>query len=295
MIRRLKYSDINFEKYEACLEKSCQKNFYAQKKVLDFLSGNWELLVYKDYEAVMPVTLTKKFGVSFVQMPLFCQQLGVFSKTDTAELTEEFLKIFRKKYRIFYYSFNEVNQFKSLKDQRSNFIIEPQDFTALRKKYFKGRKSTVKTASYLDFSSTELDDETLEFIRKNMKGLNKASDQKLLLDYLKFLHHENLLQLYCVCENQKLLSLACLTNKNKKLSLLCLVNENSEKNKNAPSFLINEILRTQIASNQFDFMGSTIRGIAVFFKSFGAEDRPYYFVENQRIKSMLTLLKKLKK
>jgi hypothetical protein len=57
MIRRLKYNEIDFEKYSKCLENSAQKNWYARKEVLDQLSGNWHILVYNDYEAVMPVPL----------------------------------------------------------------------------------------------------------------------------------------------------------------------------------------------------------------------------------------------
>ncbi|MBO6200890.1 MAG: hypothetical protein J6N74_04640, partial [Chryseobacterium sp.] len=60
MIERIKYQDIDFEKYNNCVESSVQKNLYCEKETLDFLSKNWELLVYGDYEAVMPIPFVKK-------------------------------------------------------------------------------------------------------------------------------------------------------------------------------------------------------------------------------------------
>ncbi len=75
MIQRIKYKHIDFQKYNVCIEQSVQKNLYCKKENLDFLSKNWELLVYGDYEAVMPIPFVKKAFYKFVVMPLFCQQL----------------------------------------------------------------------------------------------------------------------------------------------------------------------------------------------------------------------------
>ncbi len=71
MIKKITYGEINFEKYQICLQNSVQQNFYANRIILDQLCERWELLVYKDYDFVMPVPLKKKYGFFFVIMPLF--------------------------------------------------------------------------------------------------------------------------------------------------------------------------------------------------------------------------------
>jgi hypothetical protein len=49
MIQRLKYNEIDFEKYTQCLENSEQRKYSASKVFLDVTSKNrWELLVYND-------------------------------------------------------------------------------------------------------------------------------------------------------------------------------------------------------------------------------------------------------
>ena len=100
MIRRVKYKDIDFQKYTKCIQHSVQKNWYAGKEVLDELCGNWEVLVYEDYKAVLPVPLKKKLGLNFVIMPLFCQQLGVFSEKDNCEINDNFLQFLKRNYWI---------------------------------------------------------------------------------------------------------------------------------------------------------------------------------------------------
>ncbi|AYO57579.1 hypothetical protein CO230_05260 [Chryseobacterium sp. 6424] len=114
MIKRLKYPEIDFNKYSACIESAAQYKYTAERSFLDIVSGNnWELLVYKDYEAVMPVPYIFKFGLRFVLNPNLCQQLGIFSKKDMVGLNEEFLAFFRQNYRIWYYAFNDSNGFRS--------------------------------------------------------------------------------------------------------------------------------------------------------------------------------------
>ena len=111
MIRKVAYTDIHFEKYNRCLENSVQKNFFARREILDFLCEVWELLVYGDYEFIMPVPIKKKYGFKVVLTPLFCQQLGVFGSEKNAEIELIFLNYFKTNYRYFLYQFNAANDF----------------------------------------------------------------------------------------------------------------------------------------------------------------------------------------
>ncbi|WP_415327134.1 hypothetical protein [Chryseobacterium sp. MMS23-Vi53] len=285
MIRRLKYHEIDFEKYTKCLDNSEQKNWYAKKEVLDQLSANWHILVYKDYEAVMPVHIHKKMGINFVHMPLFCQQLGVFSKVDDSKINQQFLEFLRKKYKVFLYSFNDKNTFEETLEKRKNYIIPVSDYPFLRRKiYFKGRKSTVKIAQHLKYKEIDFNTESLSFIQNNFKGLAKETDWERLKAYLIFLSKNNSLKLCGAYLNETLINLALVIVDQKEFSLLGLVNHEEYKNENGSSFLIDKILNHYIEKKSFNFMGSNIRGIELFFKSFGAELHEYCFVENKFLK-----------
>lgn len=285
MIRRLKYNEIDFEKYTKCLEHSEQRNWYAKREVLDQLSGNWELLVCNDYEAVMPIHVTRKIGVKFVHMPLFCQQLGVFSQRDHAELNTAFLTFLKNKYKIFLYSFNDKNKFTSDLETRKNYLIPISDYEVLkRKKYFKGRKSTVKWAQHLTYREIELDTTATSFIRENFKGLSKEADFEKFENYVRFLKLKDSLKIVAACKGETLINIAVLTKEPGRYSLLALINDEQQKAENGASFLIDKILEKYISQNTFNFMGSNIRGIEIFFKSFGSELHNYCFIENKLLK-----------
>jgi len=285
MIKRLKYHEIDFEKYTQCLENSEQKNWYAKKDVLDELSGNWELLVYGDYEAVMPVHIKKKFGLNFVHMPLFCQQLGIFSKADDSKINDQFLKFLKSKYKVFLYSFNHNNVFSENLNNRKNYIVPISDYVILRrKKYFKGRKSTAKWAQHLFYEEIHLDTDCFFFIEGNFKGLDKKNDFEKLKNYLHFLKKNNNLKICGAYLEDKLINLAILVSEPQQLSLLALFNDENFKDENGPSFLIDRILNLYIHEKKFNFMGSNIRGIELFFKSFGGELHNYCFTENKFLK-----------
>ncbi len=287
MIRRLKYNEIDFEEYTRCLENSEQYNWYARKEILDHLSGNWELLVYNNYEAVMPVHMTKKMGLKFIHMPLFCQQLGVFSLTDRAELNTSFLTFLKKRYRVFLYSFNDKNKFTCNLETRKNYLIPISDYETLkRKRYFKGRKSTVKWSQHLGYDEVSLNNKITLFIKENFKGLSKVSDFEKFENYVKFLQSKNVLKICAAYYNNSLINIAILVIESDQYSLLALINDDLHKKENGASFLIDKILEKYISQKSFNFMGSNIRGIEVFFKSFGSELHEYSFIENKILKRL---------
>jgi hypothetical protein len=287
MIRRVKYKDIDFQKYTKCIQHSVQKNWYAGKEVLDELCGNWEVLVYEDYKAVLPVPLKKKLGLNFVIMPLFCQQLGVFSEKDNCEINDNFLQFLKRNYKVFLYSFNHHNSFSENLEKKKNYTIPVSDYILLRrKKYFKGRKSTAKCAQHLIYKEIELNQEHLSFIEKNFKGLKKETDIKKFKDYLYFLNKNNSLKLSAAYLEERLINVAVLVNESTQLSLLGLINDESYKAENGPSFLIDKILDKYIHQKEFNFMGSNIRGIEIFFKSFGGELQEYPYLQSRILKKL---------
>lgn len=281
MIKKLKYREIDFVKYGKCIDQSVHKNFYAQREILDELCESWELLVSGDYDFVMPVPVKKKFGLKFVLMPLFCQQLGIFGNGTDEKIEGLFVDFLKKNYRVVNYSFNFQNKIGSNFKYKKNYFIESTEYKLLRKHYFKGRKSTVKTAQYLHFKELNLT-ENLDFIKNNFKGLDKKSDAEKLFGFMNFLDHQKKLRVFGSFKDEQITNSAIVIDYDNRLSLLGLVNDEKYRLDNGASFLIDRILQENIQSKSFDFMGGTIRGIEIFFKSFGAELQEYPIIENSK-------------
>lgn len=281
MIKRLKYSDIDFAKYERCLENSVQRNFYAKREILDHLCENWELLILNDYEFVMPVPLKTKMGVNFVLMPLFCQQLGVFGIEKNAEIEQQFLLFLNENYRAYTYQFNFQNSSSKELATRKNYVIQPTEYSLLRKKYSKGRKADVRSSQHLTLKEIPLA-ENENCIVANFKGLEKKSEREKFRKYLQFLNQSKLLKIFGAFKDENLISVTVTIDSKEQISLLALISDNKFLTEKGASFLVDRILQANISDKTFDFMGGNMRGTEVFFKGFGAELQLYPTIQRSR-------------
>ena len=100
MINYLKHKEIDFVKYDQCIATSQNSLIYAYSWYLDIVAENWDALVLGDYEIVMPLTHRKKYGIPYIFLAPWVQQLGVFSVTDIKEeIIIDFLKAIPRKFK----------------------------------------------------------------------------------------------------------------------------------------------------------------------------------------------------
>ena len=288
MIKRLKYEEVDWQKYQNCLEKSEQHIFFAEKKYLDLLlHQNWEILVDNDYEAVMPVPLAKKLGFNFVVMPLQTQQLGIFSEKDTPELNESFLAFFQQNYKVFYYAFNAKNEFTTLLKTRKNYKLFAEDYENIKKKYSIHRRRNVRITDVLKdkitFTEAEILNHCESFFIENVIGFPNFSLKKRAFENMKNFLSQNLLKVYELYFEGELASQAYLVESEKEDFLVNFINDKKFSKYNLSSIILDQIFRKNIEKKDFNFHGSNISEIAEFYRRFGATEENYAFVENSKI------------
>ncbi|UKB85922.1 hypothetical protein LF887_09940 [Chryseobacterium sp. MEBOG06] len=293
MIRRLKYHEIDFVKYAHCLDRSEQRKYSASKDFLDVTSERqWEVLVYGNYEAVMPVPYLRKYGVKIVHNPKLCQQLGVFSAKDDADLNEAFLEYLKKNYLIRIYCFNDDNHFRTKIRIKKNFLLYPDSYEAIYAKYSPKRKrklrldeeilkdSEIRTISY---------DKARTFIEANTIGTDKDSD---LFDFMRIFesfYNLNTLKFTAFYYQNKIVNAIATYGDHSMVALLGNFNDKDYVKLSGASVLIDHILKEVIETHIFDFEGGELPNIEEFFRGFRPELRPYGIIEN----SKKDLLKKL--
>lgn len=88
-IRYLTHAEIDPQKWDECLTAGSPAFAYAFCQYLDKITNaNWNALVFGDYEAVFPLPFKKKWGISYVVQPVFCQQLGAFGSCNRISTTD---------------------------------------------------------------------------------------------------------------------------------------------------------------------------------------------------------------
>lgn len=293
MIRRLKYHEIDFVKYAQCLENSEQRKYSATKHFLDTTSAMpWEILVYKDYEAVMPVPFVRKYGMKIVHNPKLCQQLGVFSAKDNLDVNEAFLEYLEKNYMIRAYPFNDVNQLRTKIRIKKNFLLYPDAYDKVYAKYSPKRKrklrldeavlkdSEIKTISF---------DKARAFIEANTIGLSKEDDLPEFMRIFESFYNLGYLKFTAFYYQQKIINVIATYSDCNMVALLGNFNDKNYVKLSGASVLIDHFIKENIETHIFDFEGGELPNIEEFFRGFRPELRPYGIIENSKI----NLFKKL--
>jgi len=286
MIRRLKYNEIDFEKYSKCLENAVQRKYSATKDFLDITSGKqWELLVYNDYEAVMPVPFVKKLGFKIVINPKLCQQLGVFSNIDDVKINDLFLSFLERKYNIWYYGFNDKNTFSKLLKRRKNFLIYPDNYEIVRQKYSPKRKRKLRLDDDV-LQKSEVRDVSIfnawEFISRNLIGAKNEKDKNSFLQIFTDLEKAGYLKLKAFFYGTAIINLIAVYSDDKTIALLGTFNDKDHIKLSGSSFIIDNVIRKNIQTKIFDFEGSDIPAIEEFFRGFRPELKSYPVIFNSK-------------
>ena len=286
-IRYINRNNLDVYKYDACIDLACNTRVYALSWYLDIVADNWDVLVYGDYEIVMPIPWRNKYFIKYIYTPYWVQQLGIFSKN---ELKENqilfFIQSIPKKFKKISILLNEQNVINySHVTTRTNFILNLDNlYKNLENNYQKNRKQSLQKAKNFETQivQTSSPKNILAIYKENIlpKTNIKTKDIANLEQLLsKMQLKEKVIYYESIYNGQIIGGAIFLHHKNRYYYLLSAVNEEG-KNFQAMSLIIDEFIKNHANTNNiFDFEGSNIPGIASFFKSFGAKKISYYFYQ----------------
>ena len=286
-LKHLTYNQIDFKKYDECIQKSINSRIYALSWYLDEVTKHdWEILVLNDYKAVMPLPfkrVKRKFLKRMITQPFFCQQLGIFSLTelDTVAFTLFTTQFF--KFSIFNYHFNAFNT-KALSkgdNLKSNVNFElnlNKSYDELSKNYSKNLKRNIKKATKENLTITDKVTISDFILMKDNTKKHQIKKQQytVMTNLLKVIQAKKMGSFYAVKHDDEFIAIAFFTKTSTRLVHLFSTSTTRGKEMGAIPFLFDTIIKENANTNRiFDFEGSMIKGVAQFFKSFGAIDIPY--------------------
>ncbi|AZB07487.1 hypothetical protein EG344_00835 [Chryseobacterium sp. G0162] len=286
MIRRLKYHEIDFVKYSQCLENSEQRKYSATKDFLDITAPKqWEVLVYNDYEAVMPIPFVRKYGVKIVHNPKLCQQLGVFSHKDNVNLNEQFLDYLESHYLIRVYPFNDGNELRTKLRIKKNFLIYPDAYEKVYARYSPKRKRKLRldeeVLDHSEVKSVSYDD-IKPFIESNIVGLGKESDLAGFMEIYKASYHFKYLSFLAFYYHGEIINAIATYSDCNMVALLGTFSNKEYVKLSGASVLIDRMIKETIETHIFDFEGGDIPNIEEFFRGFRPELKPYAVIESSK-------------
>jgi hypothetical protein len=302
MIKYVKRKKLDLVKYNDCIENSIQSRIYGFAWYLDIVADNWDVLVFNDYEAVMPIPWKRKYGIKYISSPLWVLELGIFSLDDKTNL-ESFLAVLFDTFKFIELRLNSKNAFNANKKyvnvKQFQTLDLWEDYDAIFNDYRKDRKKDIKKALNLDL--VEKWDDKIEKLITLFKGnVGKRVPNISVKDYVIL---ENLI---ATCQEKKAGEILSIYDKNdalvasgfflkhkKFVTVLVSSTDFNNRNNGANTFLIDRALfKYQKNFNGFNFGGSSIKSISKYFLSFGAKTLEYKQIKYNKLPFLLRFFKK---
>jgi len=286
----VKQSSINREKWDACIHGANNGLLYAKSFFLDHMANEWDALVAGDYEWVMPLTWRRKWGLRYLYQPAFTQQLGIFSASlISADLINAFLDVLKKEFSFaeIFLNFQNPGSFAA----QPNFIL-PLDrpVVDIKADYNEELNRNLQYAHRfnLNYSTTKNYKETIRYYQEIYGARTPHVDDD---DYGQFaslcadLNDLNQLLVKEVRDDDgELLASAIFGRDHRRLYYLLPVTWPQGRTFQANHFLIDQLISEFGGQHLIlDFEGSTLPGVARFYRKFGAVDQPFFFFKYNRL------------
>ena len=312
MIRYLPHNQIDTQRWDDCIAQSPDGMVYAWSWYLDVVHPGWEALVEDDYEAVMPLTGSKKFGVNYLFQPFFTQKFGVFGKKEVSvDDYERFLKAIPEKFK-----FAEIRINKSYKahvsyktyttyqfeNHRNIELSLNQEYSVLAANYHSNTKRDLAKAKKegLQVVENAKPSAIIELFRNNRGteikhwGDKEYNRLKSLVEAAE--NHDACLVLGVLNTDNQIVAGAFFMISHKKIVFLFSGSDESNKDNHGLTFLLDFVIKKYSKTdNILDFEGSDNDGLARFYKGFGGEENFYSGIKFNKLNKISNFALKILK
>ncbi|MFM2306185.1 MAG: hypothetical protein RLZZ367_854 [Bacteroidota bacterium] len=297
--RLLKRNDIDERKWNALINTSVQSLPYALSYYLDAVAPDWQALVLGNYEAVFPLPWLRKFGVKCIYQPYYCQQLGLFSKTQP---NEPLLQLFFNELGMFSYINLNINptalavaDVYKLKPKKNLLLPLDKSPVALRKQYSENHRRNIAKAEkngllfLQDITHEQFETFYLQNIDRQKENF-KPQHEKIFKALCRALVDNNAARFFAVAlpTGEITTAVLVLLHGKRAINLINVSSQTGKKNGSA-HFLFSNLIQL-LAEDQngltLDFEGSSVPGIARFYEGFGVQPEVFYNYQTHLLKTL---------
>lgn len=290
-LQYIKHRDIDSKKWNRCVKNAPNSKVYALSWYLDIVAGNWDALVWGNYEFVMPLPVRSKFGIKYVYQPTYCQQLGIFP-SPTLKIQKEFALQLRNKFRLISYQINSDNNVEAFDgfstNQKANFELPlTAGYQDICNDFSKHAKRNIRTTDTNKVKVVKglLHTDYIQEKKQATKITIKEATYQILIRLMANSISSGKGVVYTAYSSNNSLCAAAfiIFDKNRAYYLNAFSTDEGRENR-AMYAIIEHILKEYSGSGIIiDFEGSVIEGIARFYKGFGATPKKYSYIYSNRL------------
>jgi hypothetical protein len=295
---------IDPAKWDACVRNSPHGVIYALSIYLNHMADNWTGIVLGDYEAVLPIPWRKKMGIRYTYDVPFVQQLGWFAKNsdDFNHLQTIFMQQLFAFVQYGSYTFNHSNsQPIAGASMQNNYILNLSNtYNKIAENYKQDALNNLKKAgrANLLYQACPLGTAIGMFVSAYSQRFANTtkSDYRNFTALCQMLQQQQQAFARRVVDGKSgaVLSAAVFFTDNRRMYNIMNTTVEEGRQKSANHFLLDNVFKEFAGTGLvFDFEGSDIEGIKLFYEKFGAENQPYQRLGKfNRLPFPLSLLKR---
>jgi hypothetical protein len=285
--------ETDIKKWDHSIDTAANGLIYGYSFYLDKMAMHWDALVMNDYEAVMPLTWNKKYGIAYLCQPFLTAQLGVFGKNITRDILEKFLAAIPAKFKYWDIYLNHENVF-TLQNfqlyQRSNYILDlSRSYDEIYNRY---RENTIRNIKKAQQAGCSVDkgfdaEKVIELAIRQMKTYSNESKENVnrFRNLYKILADKKQAIAYGIFSAKADLLSSCIFFFSHNRAYYILVgNHPDSRTTGASHALVNAFIEDHAGKNMLlDFEGSDIHNLALFYSSFGAIEEKFTGIKLNRL------------
>lgn len=285
MVKKVKYlnhDEINHAKWDNLIDTSTTGKVFNYSWYLNQLCS-WDAVIIGDYEAAIPLPVSRKWGIKALLQPNFIQQCNWIGEMPDAKELEQVKLLILSNFSFIHFNTNiDIITFAK---KRDNLVLEIDDIKILENNFSKSLKKNIKKAKAFHSVSFNMDVQQTINLYQSAYGDKtkhlKEEDFKLI----KSLVHKNPTNFINIQVNYNEETTASLLFAVGKSRIHYILGAPSKKGRslNSLSYGLNEVLVKFANKNMIlDFEGSSIKSVHAYYSSFGAKNEPFYEVVYSR-------------
>jgi Acetyltransferase (GNAT) domain len=294
-------TQIDKEKWDACIDKVANGLIYGYSFYLDRMAADWDAVILNDYEAVMPLTFNKKYGIRYLYQPPLTAQLGVFGNNIDASLLKGFFDAVPVKFKYWDIYLNHKNLLpvdNYVIYERVNYILDLNNpYEELYSRYRENIKRNIKRAQQAGcYAATGFDSaHVIQLTKEQTRQFGESESYfELFTGLYNFLYERKQAVTYGIFSaNKQLLASSIFFFSHSRAYYILVGNHPDGKTIGASHMLIDAFIKDHATKNMLlDFEGSDIRNLAFFYSSFGAVEEKYAAIKLNRLPFYLKWMKR---
>jgi hypothetical protein len=291
-------SKIDKQKWDACIAHSQVPLIYATSSFLDIMVNDWDGIVVNNYEAVLPISFKKKYGIKYAYQPAFTAQLGLFTNSKNISFVD-CIDTLQKNILFADMCLNETNKQVASSSKRLNFILNLNtSFENITNNFKQDLKNNIKKAlkANLIYNKVFQPDVAIDFYAKNYAAklnnyFSKDFDNLKILAKI-FKQNDKVFTRAINDSNNNIFAIGLFLKDVNRIYNICNSITTEGKKTGANHLLFYKLIEEFAQTNYIlDFEGSDMEGIKSFYEKFNPQTVYYYHHKYNKLPWFIKLFK----